>query len=303
MKPSIDFLNSIGHTDRVYIRCLVPKKTPLPELESRGMTYRDKSEQIKKSSINGYIELSNGKFHRRYGKDYKPIIDGWGHIKELNKQGYGIYFVVGHGGEKNDDITHATTLFHESDRASLEQQQLEIDRITQCFGKPTAVVQTKKSLHGYWASEIIRIDDLATYQRRWLQYSNCDDLSLADPAQLMRLPGFEHVAWNPETQDFTRTECKLLQLNDIKYSLAEFDRILPDLDIDRWCKQSVLELNQSDADDKDLRTLAQYLTGFDNSGKWIKAKCPAHGGESFDSLHIDSLTGGFICHAGCGLFQ
>jgi Protein of unknown function (DUF3987) len=300
MKQSIDFLKAIEHIDRVYIRCLVPKNIPISELEPRGMGYKDKkSGQAKKSTVDGYIDLLTGEFSQRYGKDYKPIIDGWEYLKELNKQGYNIYFVVGHGGEKNENITHVTTLFHESDRASLEQQQLEIDRITQSFGKPTAVVQTKKSLHGYWASEIIQIDKLATYQRRWLQYSNCDDLSLADPAQLMRLPGFEHVAWNPETKDLDRIECKLLQLNDIKYSLAEFDRVLPALDIDRWFKQSVLEINQSDADDRDLRTLAQYLTGFDNSGKWIKAKCPAHGGESSDSLHIDSLTGGFICHAGC----
>ena len=299
MKASTDFLKAIGRTDRVYIRCLVPKNTPMPELESRGMTYKDKSGQVKKSTVKGYIDLLTGKFHRRYGKDYKPIIDGWGHIKELNKQGYGIYFVVGHGGEKNDNITHTTTLFHESDRASLAQQQLEIDRITQNFGQPTAVVQTKKSLHGYWASEIIKIDRLATYQRRWIQYSNCDDDSLSDAAQLMRLPGFDHISWNTETQEFDRIECKLIQLNQVSYSLEQFDRVLPDLDRDRWCKQSVIELNQSDADERDMRSLAPYLPGYDNSGKWIKVKCPAHNGESSDSLHIDSATGGFICHSGC----
>uniref|UniRef100_UPI00286E7B4B hypothetical protein n=1 Tax=Chamaesiphon sp. VAR_48_metabat_403 TaxID=2964700 RepID=UPI00286E7B4B len=168
MKPSINFLRAIGHRDRVYVRCLSPKNTPLPELEALGMTYQDKSGQTKKSTINGYIDLQTGELYRRYGTDYKPVIDGWGHLLELNQQGYGVYFVVGHGGEKNNDITHGTTLFHESDRATLEQQQLEIDRITQEFGKPTAVVKTKKSLHAYWASEIIRIDNLATYQRRWL---------------------------------------------------------------------------------------------------------------------------------------
>jgi Protein of unknown function (DUF3987) len=115
----------------------------------------------------------------------------------------------------------------------------------------------------------------------------------------MRLPGFDHLAWNPETQDFDRVQCELLQLNDLSYSLEQFDRILPVLDVDRWCRQSVVELNESDADDRDIRTLAQYLPGFDSSGKWIKTKCPAHGGESSDSLHIDPQTGGFICHAGC----
>jgi hypothetical protein len=115
----------------------------------------------------------------------------------------------------------------------------------------------------------------------------------------MRLPGFDHVAWNPETKDFDRVQCELLHLNDVSYSLEQFDRILPTLEIDRWCKRSILELTKSDADDRDIRTLAQYLPGFDPSGKWIKAKCPAHDGESSDSLHIDSLTGGFICQAGC----
>jgi Protein of unknown function (DUF3987) len=299
MKPSIDFLKEIGHIDRVYIRCLSPKKTPLPVLEARGMTYTDKnSGEVKKSTVNGYIELQTGNFYRRYGKKYKPVIDGWGHLLELNQQGYGVYFVVGHGGERNADITHGSTLFHESDRATLDQQQLEIDRISSAFGKPTAVVQTKKSLHAYWtSSETIAIDNLATYQRRWLQYSNCDDSSLADPAQLMRLPGFEHLAWNGT--DFDRINCQLLQLNNVSYRLEQFDRILPALDVDRWFQQSIAELTESDADDRDIRTLAQYLTGFDTSGKWIKAKCPAHGGESSDSLHIDSETGGFICHAGC----
>jgi Protein of unknown function (DUF3987) len=298
MKLAIEFLKAIGKTDRVYLRCLSPKNSPLSELEARGMTYTDKSGKVKKSTVNGYIDLQTSEFYRRYGKDYKPVTDGWGHLLELNQQGYGVYFVVGHGGEKNNDITHGSTLFHESDRATFEQQQVEIDRISSDFGKPTAVVKTKKSLHSYWASaETIPVENLATYQRRWLQYSNCDDSSLADPAQLMRLPGFDHLAWNGT--DFDRVQCQLLQLNEVKYSLAEFDRVLPKLDVDRYCQLS-LELVQSDADDRDIRSLAQYLPGFDSSGgKWIKVKCQAHGGESSDSLHIDSETGGFICHGGC----
>jgi hypothetical protein len=305
MQKSIDLLKEIGHIDRVYIRCLSPKNTPQPELEAREMTYTDKSGKVKKSTVNGYIDLQTGKFYRRYGKEYKPVTDGWGYLLKLNQQGYGVYFVVGHGGERNNDITHGTALFHESDRATLEHQQLEIDRISSEFGKPTAVVQTKKSLHSYWASsETIptasarfAFDTLPTYQRRWLQFSNCDDSSLADPAQLMRLPGFDHLAWNGT--DFDRVNCHLLQLNNVSYSLEKFDRVLPVLDVDRWCKQSVVELKESDADDRDMRSLAQYLPGFDSTGKWIKAKCPAHDGESSDSLHIDSETGGFICHGGC----
>jgi len=263
------------------------------------MTYLKDGKTLK-STVNGYIDLPTGEFSRRYGKEHKLVIDGWGHLHELNRQGYGIYFVVGHGGEKNADITHGTALYHESDRATLEDQQLEIDRIGLEFGSPTAVVKTRKSLHAYWRSqESIPVEDMATLQRRWLQYSNCDDSSLADPAQLMRLPGFEHVAWNFETNDFDRVRCELLQLNDVSYSREQVDRILPALDVDRWFKRSISELTNSDADDRDMRSLVQYLHGYDDSGKWLKAKCPAHSGESSDSLHIDPETGGFICHAGC----
>jgi Protein of unknown function (DUF3987) len=299
MQTATEFLKAIGHKDRAHIRGIVSKNTPISELESRGMTYKDKSGQVKKSTVDGYIDLLTDEFHLRYGQDYKPIIDGWKYLRELNKQGYGIYFVVGHGGEKNKNITHGTALFHESDRASLEQQQLEIDRITQSFGKPTAVVQTKKSLHGYWASEIIRIDDLAKYQRRWLQYSNCDDLSLADPAQLMRLPGFDHLTWNGS--DFDRVECKLIQLNQVSYSLEQFERVLPDLDLDRWATKSIREIEASDPSPTDIRSFAPYLEGYREDGRqgWSTCKCPAHDGESNDSLHIDRNTGGFICHGGC----
>jgi Protein of unknown function (DUF3987) len=302
MKAYTDFLNAIGHKDRVYVRCLVPKNTPIQELELLGMAHRDKkSGQVKKSIVDGYIDLSTGEFHRRYGKDYKPIIDGWGHLKELNKQGYNIHFIVNHGGEKNASITHATTLFHESDRASFEEQQREIDRISAELGKPTAVVKTRKSLHGYWASEIIRIDRLVTYQQQWIQYSNCDDDSLADPAQLMRLPGFDHISWNTETQKLDRVPCELLQLNDVRYSLEQFNRVLPELDLDRWAGKSLIGIETNDSSPTDIRSFSPYLEGYNEEGRkgWITCKCPAHDGDSNDSLHINIDTGRFVCHAGC----
>jgi Protein of unknown function (DUF3987) len=301
MKASIDFLNAIGHTDRVYILCLPPKNIPLPELQVIKMTYITKDGKIKRSLVQGYISLDNGEFCQIYGDKPKPksCPDGWGYLTTLNKQGYGIYFLVHHGGNTNSQITHGSTLFHESDRASFEEQQREIDRITAEFGKPTAVVRTRKSLHAYWASETIGIDRLPTYQRRWIQYSNCDGDSLDDPAQLMRLPGFDHLSWNTETQDFERVPCELLQLNDVRYSVAEFDRVLPDLD--RWASKSIREIEASDPSPTDIRSFAPYLEGYREDGRqgWSTCKCPAHDGESHDSLHIDRATGGFICHGGC----
>jgi hypothetical protein len=66
MRASIKFLKAIGHTDKVYICCLSPKNTPLTGLEARGMIYKDKSNKVKKSTVNGYIDLQTGVSYRRY---------------------------------------------------------------------------------------------------------------------------------------------------------------------------------------------------------------------------------------------
>jgi len=116
----------------------------------------------------------------------------------------------------------------------------------------------------------------------------------------MRLPGFDHVSWNPEIGDFDRVPCELLQLTQVRYSLEQFDRVLPELDLNQWMSRS-LEAIPSEASDTDMRSLAPYLDGYKENGRdgWDTAKCPAHNGESSDSLHIDRETGGFICHSGC----
>ncbi|HEY9297515.1 MAG TPA: hypothetical protein VIQ31_14310, partial [Phormidium sp.] len=59
----------------------------------------------------------------------------------------------------------------------------------------------------------------------------------------------------------------------------------------------------SDVDNPfDLRNLAQYLEGYNPHGRrkgWITCKCPVHGGQSDDSLHINSSTGQYRCHNDC----
>lgn len=51
----------------------------------------------------------------------------------------------------------------------------------------------------------------------------------------------------------------------------------------------------------DIRNFACYLDGYRPDGRrgWDTCKCPAHNGESDNSLHIEQTTGAFKCHAGC----
>jgi DNA polymerase, archaea type len=298
-----NFLTSLGRTERVDIRCLLPKRLPLEVAESLGMAFRYKDDKLVCLPISGSIDLKSEAFTRTYSNGKTELIaDGLGYLQTLNQQGYGVYFVPHHGtGFKAADITHGTTLFHESDRLSIDAQQSTIDRISAEFGEPTAVVRTRKSLHVYYrCTEDIQVERLATLERRWLQYSECDDPSLADPAQLMRMPGFDHVSWNGETRELERVQCELIHLSSVAYSLEQFDKILPPLDLERWVKSS-LEVCHKDTTETDIRAFSEYLDGFKANGRkgWITAKCPAHNGDSEDSLHINHESGGFICHAWC----
>ncbi len=51
----------------------------------------------------------------------------------------------------------------------------------------------------------------------------------------------------------------------------------------------------------DIRNFCHLLDGYrpDERRGWDTCKCPAHNGESDNSLHIEQITGAFKCHAGC----
>ncbi|GAB4380454.1 MAG: hypothetical protein Kow00121_36720 [Elainellaceae cyanobacterium] len=56
--------------------------------------------------------------------------------------------------------------------------------------------------------------------------------------------------------------------------------------------------NPADNSD-DIRNLAEYLDGYRIDGDYIECRCPAHSGQTDNSLSIHIETGGFWCWAGC----
>lgn len=299
------FLKAIGRGDgQVCVRALLPKKIPLEEAEKLGLAGFGKDGKLVPFPIAMLFDNASGKLARLYktqhGKSKNSIyVDGFKELQTLNQKGYGLYFVPNIGGFKKDEITNCGSLFHESDYIAVEHQQDEIDRITTEFGEPSAVVKTRKSLHAYWQClQPIPADKWVELQTRWLLYANCDDHSLSDPGQLMRLPGFEHVHWNAEESVIERVQCELIHHSDAVYSIEQFEEILPELDsVER------LELSKDypQSDGRSMRDFAPYLEGFNPNGRpgWITAKCPVHHGYSDDSLHIYPESGGFLCHGGC----
>jgi Protein of unknown function (DUF3987) len=306
------FFTAIGKTGKVIIRLLLPK-----DLDPH--TAYDLGEKLKQDNFNllgykkdgksfksiqqGILDLSNLSY-QALKHDGSPrgrrVINGIAELQNLNNRGFGIYFLANVGtGFNSADMTEGLCLFHESDKASIEEQQLEIDRITKEFGKPTAVIETGKSLHAYYRlTETLDRDLWPNYQRRWLQFSNCDDASLSNINRLMRVTGFNHVRWDKEHRRFVFKLCQTRQINPgVSYGSEQFDRVLPELDLNHWA----VSVEQSNGDGFDMRSMVEYLEGYDPIGRrgWLTAKCPVHGGESMDSLHINQETGAFISHCGC----
>lgn len=97
---------------------------------------------------------------------------------------------------------------------------------------------------------------------------------------------------------------QLVQVNENTFTLDEFNQVLPTWDEKHWQpRQQPSERIATDPIDNlwDIRNFTHYLDGYRADGRrgWDTCKCPAHNGESDNSLHVEQSTGAYKCHAGC----
>lgn len=308
-------LEALGYKpgDRVYIRAIPPKKTPLETLEKMGMAWRppgeDKAFAI---PISGHLTLgeSTATFTRLFksGKT-KLYPNGLKAVSAFNRKGYGIYLVVNPGGDEDEDISEARSIFYECDDIGKAEQWERAKKLETELGQELSlIIETRKSLHCYLRLGFLQEkQDLKHWQKlqqRLIQKQDSDP-AIANPARLMRLAGFSHWKWDTETEKLIETPVTIRQQRDSSFLLGDLDEVLPAWDKKRWQpkKQGGAAIPTEAADNPfDIRNFAAHLEGYDPNGRrrgWITAKCPAHNGESLDSLHIEASTGAFKCHAGC----
>ena len=115
------FASTLGYEpgDRLYVRSLLPKHLPDDLALKHGLKFEVEENGQKRLIPNtrrGYLTVGSWEFtHLR--KDKEPVVypDGLAQLAELNQQGRGIYFVVNPGGERDNEITQARSLFWEND--------------------------------------------------------------------------------------------------------------------------------------------------------------------------------------------
>jgi len=177
-----DFLSAFypDSNEKIRLRFLAPKGIPTDEkgypLESRFST--------KKEGVTRAALQSDAGLRKR--------------LARLNES-RGAYFVVNKGGDCDRDITRINAFFAESDKGTLEEQHAKFDA---CPVPPSARLETKKSVHGYWlAAPGQPVEKFRTMQIGLIQYFGSDE-QIKNEARVMRLPFTKHVAYNAGLLDF-----------------------------------------------------------------------------------------------------
>ena len=128
--------------------------------------------------------LRDPKLARKFHGDFNTVA---AELSAYNQQGYGVYFVVNHGGNDDNTITHATAIMIDLDGdAGLPSEWHVVPHIITRKGETG-------NYHAYWLLETTT--DLHEWSRtckRLIARYNSDP-RIHNPSRVMRLPDFFHL--------------------------------------------------------------------------------------------------------------
>lgn len=302
---ALEFLRFLGcdEPNRIFhLRTLDPKNPP--EGVARGF-----AQDFRFGWFGGVPILSSSREEQLKGE---RAIE---RLVEIN-QTQGIYVVINAGGRKNDSIRDSRFIFFECDHATIAEQWKALRELEAELGQPASrVTQAKKSLHVYFKlPESITPEEFNYYQLRLIAKMDSDPC-LHNPARVMRVPGFDHLSYD-ENGLLVRIPVRKVQHTDSIFDIKTLDKKLPQISVEKKEKGEYKRKASKSVDAQgnelpevvdiespwDARNLFEFQEGAGQNspnGSWHKCKCPAHNGESFNSLHVNFDTGAYKCQADC----
>jgi hypothetical protein len=213
----------------------------------------------------------------------------------------GLYFVVNAGGDADDEIVRFNAFFAEIDDLPIKEQHALFDAAPLV---PSIRVESLKSIHAYWLIDGACSEaEWRDIQLRLIAYFN-SDLNIKNPSRVMRLPYFNHVSYNKETQTYSYKPVAVLSADrDLRFTVAEMQEAFPSL-----CADSSPASENYDANTPDLSTwdalnseARRRIRNLKTSinGDWIHAKGVCHGGRGDKALFVNLETNAYGCMAGC----
>ncbi len=149
-------------------------------------------------------------------------------LKQLNEQGYNIYFTVNSGGTKKEQINKINAFFIDCDCGKdnngnyfdldiVKQYKQRVLQRVQDFGLvPSFVIDSRNGYHVYWLINNAKVEQFEEVQKKLIHYFNSDERVFT--AQfIMRLPGYY---WTKDVQN--KYLCTVYQYNDVRYNADEF---------------------------------------------------------------------------------
>jgi len=149
-------------------------------------------------------------------------------LKQLNEQGYNIYFTVNSGGTKKEQINKINAFFIDCDCGKddkgnyfnldiVKQYKQRVLQRVQDFGLvPSFVIDSRNGYHVYWLINNAKVEQFEEVQKKLIHYFNSDERVFT--AQfIMRLPGYY---WTKDVQN--KYLCTVYQYNDVRYNANDF---------------------------------------------------------------------------------
>ena len=149
-------------------------------------------------------------------------------LKQLNEQGYDIYFVVNSGGTKQDEINKINAFYIDCDCGKDDKgNYFDLDIVNQYKKRvlqkvqefelvPTFVISTRNGYHVYWLVNNAKVEQFEEVQKKLIHYFNSDE-RVYTPERIMRVPNFY---WTKDINN--QYLCTVYQYNDVRYNADEF---------------------------------------------------------------------------------
>jgi P4 family phage/plasmid primase-like protien len=127
------------------------------------------------------------------------------------------------------------------------------------------------------------------------------DPAIKNPSRVMRLPYFNHLAYNKEDKSLSYKPVELVEFHaERRYTIEQMIKAFPpppEPPKPKY-KPSTGEFNAWDSLHNELHQRIMASGRRNSRGMWEK-RCGAHHGKSDTSLFYNPITGAVFCHAGC----
>lgn len=210
----------------------------------------------------------------------------------------GLYFTVNSGGTKKDEISRINAVFCEIDDRPIEDQH---DAYDLAWYPPSIRVVTRKSVHAYWLLEHpISPAEFEEVQQGLIATFKADK-ALTNTNRVMRLPFFNHVAWENGRFEHTPVTWHTFR-PDRRFSLAELrEAYCPKKEPVPVPKFETSIETEWDSVFAEMQSRFSTLPGYhvEHGGKQAAARGICHNGETNRTLVMSLETGKIFCRNGC----